>query len=132
MVASGNSDAHLKNWSLIYRDGVRAELAPAYDLVSTQVYDRFRSNKFALEIGRTRNYREVSSTTFYRLAEKVGADPGTVERTVAEIVDRIRDEWTKLRGDLPIPEAFKQVIEQHWQKVPLLHAKSSTLGVTGR
>lgn len=132
MVASGNSDAHLKNWSLIYRDGVRAELAPAYDLVSTQVYDKFRSNKFALEIGRTRHYREVSSTAFYRLAEKVGADPGAVERSVAEMVDRIRDEWTKLRGDLPVPEAFKQAIERHWQEVPLLRAKPSTPGVTGR
>jgi serine/threonine-protein kinase HipA len=126
MVASGNSDAHLKNWSLIYPDGVRAELAPAYDLVSTQVYDRFRSERFALEIGRTRYYRDIRLTTFYRLAEKVGADPSAIERSTAEWVDRVRDEWMKLRGELPMPQSFKQAIEQHWQEVPLLRAKPST------
>ncbi|WP_245783453.1 type II toxin-antitoxin system HipA family toxin [Amycolatopsis sacchari] len=34
----GNSDAHLKNWSLIYKDRRRPTLAPAYDLVSTAPY----------------------------------------------------------------------------------------------
>lgn len=38
MVLSGNADAHLKNWSLIYPDGVSARLAPVYDVVSTVVY----------------------------------------------------------------------------------------------
>jgi serine/threonine-protein kinase HipA len=38
MVLSGNADAHLKNWSLLYPDGVSPRLAPAYDLVSTVVY----------------------------------------------------------------------------------------------
>jgi len=38
MVLSGNADAHLENWSLLYPDGVIPRLAPAYDLVSTVVY----------------------------------------------------------------------------------------------
>ena len=38
MVLSGNADAHLKNWSLLYPDGVHARLAPVYDVVSTVVY----------------------------------------------------------------------------------------------
>jgi serine/threonine-protein kinase HipA len=38
MVLSGNADAHLKNWALLYPDGVSPRLAPAYDLVSTVVY----------------------------------------------------------------------------------------------
>jgi serine/threonine-protein kinase HipA len=38
MVLSGNADAHLKNWSLLYPDGVRPRLAPVYDLVSTVMY----------------------------------------------------------------------------------------------
>lgn len=33
-----NGDYHLKNWSLIYRDGRVPSLAPAYDLVSTAHY----------------------------------------------------------------------------------------------
>jgi serine/threonine-protein kinase HipA len=125
MLASGNTDAHLKNWSLIYRDGVRAELSPAYDLVSTQVYERFRSDRFALELGRSREFRSVSSTTFYRFAEKAGADPSAVERSVLDMVDCIRDTWATLRGELPMPDAFKTAIEQHWKRVPLLRSRHS-------
>ncbi|MDR1295026.1 MAG: type II toxin-antitoxin system HipA family toxin, partial [Bifidobacteriaceae bacterium] len=37
-VLIGNDDAHLKNWSLIYRDRFRPTLAPAYDIVATENY----------------------------------------------------------------------------------------------
>lgn len=32
-ILMGNTDAHLKNWALIYEDGVRPALAPLYDPV---------------------------------------------------------------------------------------------------
>ena len=38
-IGIGNEDAHLKNWSLLYPDGVTPVLSPAYDLVSTIQYD---------------------------------------------------------------------------------------------
>jgi hypothetical protein len=97
-------------------------LSPAYDLVSTQVYERFRSDAFALELGRSRRYRDVSLATFRRFAEKAGADPDVVERSVVEMVERTKDEWAKLRTELPLPHEFRQAIEQHWQKVPLLQS----------
>lgn len=34
----GNTDAHSKNWGLIYRDGRQPQLSPAYDLVSVASY----------------------------------------------------------------------------------------------
>ena len=34
----GNTDAHSKNWGLIYRDGVNLQLAPAYDIVCVASY----------------------------------------------------------------------------------------------
>ena len=33
-----NGDAHLKNWSLIYKDKITPELALAYDIVTTNIY----------------------------------------------------------------------------------------------
>lgn len=42
MVLSGNADAHLKNWSLVYPDGMSPRLAPVYDVVSTVVYPSLR------------------------------------------------------------------------------------------
>jgi serine/threonine-protein kinase HipA len=38
MVLSGNADAHVKNWAVVYPDGLKARLAPVYDFVSTVVY----------------------------------------------------------------------------------------------
>lgn len=40
MVLSGNDDAHIKNWALVYPDALHARLAPAYDMVATVAYGR--------------------------------------------------------------------------------------------
>ena len=34
----GNTDAHSKNWALLYEDGVHPRLAPAYDMVCVAAY----------------------------------------------------------------------------------------------
>lgn len=39
VIASGNTDAHLKNWSLVYPDGVNARLSPLYDQVCTIAWE---------------------------------------------------------------------------------------------
>ncbi|MES2398810.1 MAG: type II toxin-antitoxin system HipA family toxin [Pseudomonadota bacterium] len=44
----GNADMHLKNLGLLYRDGRQAELAPAYDLLSTHVYLGTQGHALAL------------------------------------------------------------------------------------
>lgn len=44
VVATGNADAHLKNWSLIYPDGIGAALAPVYDQVATIAWPVLREH----------------------------------------------------------------------------------------
>ncbi|MCP3998633.1 MAG: type II toxin-antitoxin system HipA family toxin, partial [bacterium] len=39
VVASGNGDAHLKNWSLVYPDAIRARWSPLYDQVATVAWE---------------------------------------------------------------------------------------------
>lgn len=64
-----NGDAHLKNWSLIYADKVTPELAPIYDIVTTKVYiDGER--EFALNLGRTKEWYQVTMAHFQAWAEK--------------------------------------------------------------
>lgn len=123
MLASGNSDAHLKNWSLIYPDGVNARLSPAYDLVSTQLNDRFMTDKFALEIGRTREYRLVGVRPFITLADRCGASPEEVQRWVQTAAERVRDEWSSLKSNLPLPPELADKVEKHWNSVPILGPK---------
>jgi serine/threonine-protein kinase HipA len=92
----GNGDAHLKNWSLIYRDPRIPTLAPAYDLVATFVYRPCAegSEEMALRFGRSKRFEDVRISTFSQLDKKLGAkaELGDVART---LVDRVVAEWPR-------------------------------------
>ena len=83
MVAVGNEDAHLKNWSLIYRGGRSARLAPAYDLVSTVTYRGLRRG-LGLSLARSQRFTDVSRASFAPLAQRVGLDDGEVHAIFRE------------------------------------------------
>jgi serine/threonine-protein kinase HipA len=117
-VAIGNGDAHLKNWSLIYRDGVRAELAPAYDLVATVLY--MAEDELALNLAKSKRFEDVSLPSFRRLAEKAEFEGSRAEEIVRSTVARVRETWRRLSPDLPLADADKQRIETRWQDVPLM------------
>ena len=61
----GNADAHGKNFSLIYRRS-KPELAPAYDLLSTEVYPDL-SGKMAMKIGGKYKPDQVFAHHWYHL-----------------------------------------------------------------
>ncbi|MCD8326464.1 MAG: type II toxin-antitoxin system HipA family toxin [Lachnospiraceae bacterium] len=68
----GNTDNHIKNLSLLYSTDLRnIRLAPAYDIVSTAVYDSSSEN-MAFGIGGERNLYSLSRTSFERAARDVG------------------------------------------------------------
>ncbi|HEX5751467.1 MAG TPA: type II toxin-antitoxin system HipA family toxin [Archangium sp.] len=118
IIAIGNGDAHHKNWSLLYPDGIHATLSPAYDLVSTIQY--MPNETLALNLSRSKRFEDVSLESFERLARKLKLGNEEVLPTVRQAVQATLDSWSTLRAGLPIPESYKQRIEQHWKKVPLL------------
>lgn len=120
IVAIGNGDAHHKNWSLIYPDGVRAELSPAYDLVSTIQY--IPNDGIALNLARSKRFEDVSLESFERLARKLELDSQNVLPIVKVAVESTLQSWQEIRASLPIPESFKLRIEEHWKSVPLLRS----------
>jgi serine/threonine-protein kinase HipA len=65
----GNADMHLKNWSLLYPDGHRATLAPAYDFLCTLPYLP-DDETAALRYVKTKKMTEFSSVELVRLAER--------------------------------------------------------------
>lgn len=74
VVAIGNDDAHLKNWTLIYPDGRRPRLSPAYDMVSGALYPGSGLTRgLALKLGGSRRYDALSIEHFDRLVRKIGA-----------------------------------------------------------
>jgi serine/threonine-protein kinase HipA len=63
----GNADAHGKNFGLLYRDGAVPSLAPAYDLVSTVLYDQF-DQSFSMHFGHATRPEEVTRESLLAIA----------------------------------------------------------------
>ncbi|WP_228151329.1 type II toxin-antitoxin system HipA family toxin [Tamilnaduibacter salinus] len=66
-----NGDAHLKNWTIIYPDGMNARLAPAYDIVSTLPYVAGESES-ALNMAKNKHWYTTDLTHFQRWADRIG------------------------------------------------------------
>ncbi len=62
----GNCDAHGKNFALLFKAS-GAELAPAYDLLSTQIYPAL-SAEFSMRIGAARRQDELTALAWQQLA----------------------------------------------------------------
>jgi serine/threonine-protein kinase HipA len=110
MILIGNSDAHLKNWSVIYRDGSTPQLSPAYDLVSTIQYVP-DNRTLALNIRREREFAGLSRDHFARMAKRIEVSPEFVLKVVDETVDRARDSWPKIARQLS--KNLKAALEAH-------------------
>ena len=114
-VGIGNNDMHLKNWSLIYRDGRTPALAPAYDFVRTKAY--LGHSQTGLALGWARYFPEVTFDQFARLAERARVSRGLVERAAREMVERMRSAWPATRETLPFEKLA--TIEQQFARVPI-------------
>ena len=68
----GNADNHIKNLSLLYSEGLNTiRLAPAYDIVSTSVYEN-TSTHMGLSIGGEFELHKISRESFEDEAKRVG------------------------------------------------------------
>jgi len=123
MILSGNADAHAKNWSLFYPDGVQARLSPLYDVVSTVAYrmkselplgfvqpeDPTRMTRIAMEAITYRDVRE--------LAEQAGESADAIESDVRDFVALARTAWREVRGDAP--SFVAAAIDRHLERVAI-------------
>jgi serine/threonine-protein kinase HipA len=126
MVASGNNDAHMKNWSVIYPDGIRAQLSPLYDQVFTAQWPAF-SVQMALKLGGTKEFAAVTLARFRELARRLGQPPDEAEAIVTEAMAQIATAWANVRDEAAVTDAYRTELRRHWQKVPLLQPYLSQL-----
>ena len=69
---TGNTDNHVKNLSLLYSKDLKLiRLAPAYDIVSTIVYET-STEKMALRVGDVYKLSDIRKGDFEKEAKKVG------------------------------------------------------------
>lgn len=117
VVLSGNGDAHHKNWSLLYLDGCRAELAPAYDLVFTGAY--IENDPLALNFRKSKSFTDITLESFRHLARRAKLDEQRTLEVVTEAAQRIREAWKRVEPEAPISEEVKAKLRRHLDSIRL-------------
>jgi serine/threonine-protein kinase HipA len=122
MIASGNGDAHLKNWGLVWGDSLRPALAPCYDLVATITWeDRLGwkgarpGPELALKLGRRKLFRQLDESALSAFAESTHR---WAEEEVRSGILRARDAWSMVAETAP--PRMRAALSDHWRAVPLL------------
>lgn len=113
----GNADMHLKNWSLIYRDGVTPELAPAYDFVSTIAY--IPDERSALNVAESKRWVDFDAGELSKMAAKAGLPGRLVLATATETVARFRQAWGREQAHLPMHDDVRDAVALQLERVPL-------------
>lgn len=128
MVASGNSDAHLKNLAFLYPDGVRAELAPLYDQVSTVAWRNTALRfEWALKLANTKEPFATSMDTFRALSQRSGMDADVIQRIVTETLDEVAEAWRASEApEVMLPEHVA-MLRGYWQRSPVLASRAVAL-----
>jgi serine/threonine-protein kinase HipA len=124
VIASGNHDMHLKNWSLLYPDGVSAQLAPAYDLLATVAYPDV-SDELALKLAGTKRWATTRLSSFESFARDVGADVEHVKQVIEQTVDALVASRAEARARTQLPGEVWERINAHWKRVPLLRNRAT-------
>lgn len=109
----GNGDAHLKNWSILYRDGITPQLSPVYDLVSTIGY--VADDRLALNLGGEKRFAAIDRTHFDRLARRIDAPPKFVLDVVEQTVATARKTWPGIVAELSLPDTLRGRLDRHWR-----------------
>ena len=86
----GNTDNHIKNVSILYSEDLKSlKLAPAYDIVSTMIYDSC-TDQMALSIGGMYSIYQISRECFEREAKALGLGSGIVMQRFDAMVLKFR------------------------------------------
>lgn len=110
---TGNADAHLKNLSFLVRpSGI--ELAPFYDLVSTESYrvsadndPRWPHRQLTMRIGNASTFAEVTAENFFAFADQLGVNRRASTRLLdyfTRTIDGAATELYQAYEALPIPQ----------------------------
>ena len=83
----GNGDAHGKNFSVLYRDGVM-ELAPMYDVMSTAIYPEV-GKKMAMKIDGEYAFKWITTGKFLRMAKAIGVGERVMRRELDNMERRV-------------------------------------------
>lgn len=95
----GNTDCHVKNYSLLYSPDLRTkQLAPIYDLVATRVYKT--SSEMSFFIGGELDIEKIDRTNFVKAADEIGMSSRMVLNTFDELTGKYENALTAAADEL--------------------------------
>ena len=116
----GNTDAHGKNFSLLYHgigtENLQTGLAPLYDVVCTLYYPEL-SRDMAMKIGGEYSSEKVTAANFERLAEEAGLGKPLVRARVPQMAERVIAALAKVEIAHPAAEKVAALIQRRSEKV---------------
>jgi serine/threonine-protein kinase HipA len=115
--AIGNADMHLKNWSMLYRDGTMPELAPGYDYVSTMRYLPERG--LGLPLARTKDVSRLGDELLEEASVQAGVPRGLVKEVAHETARSFIQVWSEHKAGLPIDDIGRRRIDEQLTLVPI-------------
>ena len=113
----GNSDMHVKNWSLIYPDRRGARLSPAYDFVATTAY--IPDETSGLKFSRSKHYKDLTLDELAHLADRAKLPEQLVLNAAKEIVQRFHEVWSQEHSNLLLSQDVIQAVERQLSLVPI-------------
>ena len=110
----GNEDMHLKNYSVIVRDG-KVELSPAYDLLNTTIVLKDGAEEIALPLkGKKRNLTRNILVNYFG-KEKCGLTDKSIEKSLTTIQTAIPG-WHSLIGisflSEPMKDKYRKLLQE--------------------
>jgi serine/threonine-protein kinase HipA len=101
-ILMGNTDAHLKNWALLYPDGRNPELSPLYDPVCVTAFFEDSPGKYAVNREIDRRLIAFTWDDFYALL--LGAELARPQRLLEiakATVKQAQEEWPAILAHAP-------------------------------
>jgi serine/threonine-protein kinase HipA len=95
----GNTDAHAKNLSLLHKGG-QVELAPFYDLLSTEIYSKKLTTKTAMLINGKDHYEKIRKKDFMELYKQLDLNPLQTMKNVSHRFEKTMEKAQVLQKHL--------------------------------
>lgn len=112
-ILMGNTDAHLKNWALIYEDGIHPALAPLYDPVSVSSYFKGNPNAYAHNRAIDQTVTNFGWEEMRQLIEIAGLQrPSVLIRHCRDLVAQAKESWPKALEEYAAPQAMVEEITE--------------------
>lgn len=106
---------------MLYHNGIRPELSPAYDIVCVAALPGFLGFKTNVEIDKLQ--RQETIATYAAVAAAAGISERIAKAAVKQTVALAQELWPTALRDMDVPEAVRKEIQSRIDTLPLAQVR---------